>query len=177
MEQNSLYSDKTRFTRMCIAQAVIELMKNDSIEKITVSAVVKRAGVSRMTFYNYYHTLVDALTDYLEELVAEYLVESEKDKDAGNYLEYSHILFSLNFFDRYADYFLTMTANHLQYILMDGINDFMQKYSDNYTGHSAYELYCYSGGLLNTFLKWEEGGKKESPEVIAEVLFRLYNRS
>ena len=70
-----------------------------------------------------------------------------------------------------------MTANHLQYILMDGINDFMQKYSDNYTGHSAYELYCYSGGLLNTFLKWEEGGKKESPEVIAEVLFRLYNRS
>ena len=82
---------------MCIAQAVIELMKNDPIEKITVSAVVKRAGVSRMTFYNYYHTLVDALTDYLEELVAEYLVESEKDKDAGNYLEYSHILFSLNF--------------------------------------------------------------------------------
>ena len=64
---------------MCIAQAVIELMKNDPIEKITVSAVVKRAGVSRMTFYNYYHTLVDALTDYLEELVAEYLVESEKD--------------------------------------------------------------------------------------------------
>lgn len=177
MEQNNQYSDKTRFTRMCIAQAVIELMKNESLEKLTVSAVVKRAGVSRMTFYNYYHTLVDALTDYLEELVAEYLAESETDPDAGNYLEYSHILFSLKFFDRYADYFLTMAENHLHSILLDGVNDFMLKYISGDTGHSVYELYCYSGGLLNTFLKWEEGGKKESPERIAEVLFRLYNRS
>ena len=100
-----------------------------------------------------------------------------KDKDAGNYLEYSHILFSLNFFDRYADYFLTIQENHLHYILLDGINDFMLKYISGDTGHSVYELYCYSGGLLNTFLKWEEGGKKESPEEIAEVLFCLYNRS
>lgn len=177
MEQNGLYSDKTRFTRMCIAQAVIELMKNESIEKLTVSEVVKRAGVSRMTFYNYFHTLEEALADYLKELVAEYLLESEKDKDAGNYLEYSHILFSLKFFDRYADYFLTIQENHLHYILLDGINDFMLKYISGDTGHSVYELYCYSGGLLNTFLKWEEGGKKESPEEIAEVLFCLYNRS
>ena len=43
MEQNSLYSDKTRFTRMCIAQAVIELMKNDPIEKITVSREAGRS--------------------------------------------------------------------------------------------------------------------------------------
>lgn len=162
---------------MCIAQAVIELMKNDPIEKLTVSAVVKRAGVSRMTFYNYYHTMVDVLTDYLKELVAEYLVESEKDPSAGNYLEYSHILFSLKFFDRYADYFLTMATNHLHFILLEGVNDFMLKYIKHYAGHSVFELYCYSGGLLNTFLRWEEGGKTESPEEVAEVLFRLYNRS
>lgn len=177
MEQNGLYSDKTRFTRMCIAQAVVDLMKNDPLERITVSAVVKRAGVSRMTFYNYYHTLTEVLEDYLKELVAEYLLESEMDPNAGNYLEYAHILFSLNFFDRYSEYFLTLAENHLHYILLDGINDFMLQHIPRSTSRSVYGLYCYSGGLLNTFLRWEEGGKAELPEEIAEVLYRLYNHS
>ena len=35
---------------------------------------------------------------------------------------------------------------------------------------SVYRLYYYSGALLNTFLKWEENGKQESTEEIAEII-------
>ena len=34
----------------------------------------------------------------------------------------------------------------------------MSEHFTNPKNYSEYRLYCYSGGLLNTFLKWEENG-------------------
>ena len=41
-----------------------------------------------------------------------------------------------------------------------------------YTG-SVYDLFFYSGAMLNIFIKWEENGKKESPEELAGIIKRL----
>ena len=38
-----------------------------------------------------------------------------------------------------------------------------------YTG-SVYDLYFYSGAMLNIFIKWEENGKKETPEKLAGII-------
>ena len=43
------YTNRTRFTRMCIGEAVFSLMDKKPYEEIRVSDIVKRAGVSRMT--------------------------------------------------------------------------------------------------------------------------------
>ena len=120
--------EKTKFTRMCIAEAIISLMKNTEFSKIRISAVVKRAGVSRMTFYNYYDSLYSALADYLNILINEYMHESENDPEIGSHLDHSRIVFSLHFFDKYRDYFLTLANNNLHSILFDGINQFMSRY-------------------------------------------------
>jgi hypothetical protein len=40
-----------------------------------------------------------------------------------------------------------------------------------------FELYAYAGGLLNSFLKWEEDGKKESAHNVAAMIWRLFNHS
>ena len=42
---------------MCIGEAVFALMDKKEYEKIKVSDIVKRAGVSRVTFYHYYETV------------------------------------------------------------------------------------------------------------------------
>ena len=47
-------TQRNRFTRMCIGEAIVELMKRDSLDKITVSQIAKKAGISRMTYYHYY---------------------------------------------------------------------------------------------------------------------------
>ena len=57
------YTNRTRFTRMCIGEAVFSLMDKKPYEEIRVSDIVKRAGVSRMTFYHYYEQKEDALAD------------------------------------------------------------------------------------------------------------------
>ena len=74
MEKVGLKSQKSRFNRMCIGEAIIELMKTTEIKKIKISDVVKKAGVSRTTFYKHYNTIEDVLYDYINEIVAEYTV-------------------------------------------------------------------------------------------------------
>lgn len=169
-------NSRTVFTRMCIAQAIVELLKTTSYDKLTISAIVKKAGVARMSFYKYYHNPYDALTDYMNIIIQEYVKGSGSEHFEKIYMEYDHILYSLKFFDQYANYFLTLAKCQLHGILLDGVNRFMEENILPSNDLSLYKMYSYAGGLLNTFLKWEEGGKKESAEEVADFIFRLYNR-
>lgn len=164
---------RSRFTRMCIGEAIIDLMKNTEYESIKISDIAKRSGISRMTFYHYYDSKLAALTDYLDEIILRYLRESRQNPNIGRFQEYAHILFSLNFFDQYADYFLVMAQAGLYSVLINGINEFMTSRFTSGFKSSLYGLYYYAGALLNTFLKWEEDGKQEPAEKIAEIISRF----
>ena len=162
-------TERNRFTRMCIGEAILALMEEQSYESITVLGIVRKAGISRMTYYQYYHSKAEALNDYLKEIITEYMQEREK-RRAGRFMEYQHILFSLNFFDRYADFFLKLASAGLYSLIINAVNDFMLHHMKPFTNRPVYQLYAYAGSLLNVFLKWEEGGKKEAPEEIARFL-------
>ena len=97
------YTNRTRFTRMCIGEAVFSLMDKKSYEEIRVSDIVKRAGVSRMTFYHYYEQKEDALADYFHEIVNGYVRErSEILKKGGKFHDPGSIEHALKYFDQYA---------------------------------------------------------------------------
>lgn len=166
---------KTVFTRMCIAEAIVALLETTDFQKLKISEIIKKAGVSRMTFYKYYNSPYEALTDYLKIIISEYMKNNEKAEIRERYMEYDHILYSLRFFDQYANYFLTLAKYKLHGILLDGINRFMVEHIQTAKKISVYEMYSYAGGLLNTFLKWEEEGKKDSAEEIADIMCQMYN--
>lgn len=167
-------NSKTEFTRRCITEAILDLMKTREYEKLHVSDIIRRAGVARMTFYKYYDSPRAALQDYLNMMINDFLNQSLVAKGKETYRTYDHILFALNFFDQYRDFFLIMNKSGMYGILIEGVNRFMEEHI-SYSG-SVYELYSYAGGLLNTFLKWEENGKKEPVEDVAESLFGLFGR-
>ena len=90
-------------------------------------------------------------------------------------MQLEHIEFSLNYFDRYARYFLTLNRHGLYNIMIDAVNEYMMKNIFPRKKLHMFELYAYAGGLLNSFLKWEEGGKRESAHSVALMIYRLYN--
>ena len=71
LEENR--SERNRFTRMNLGEAIIALMQKKDYDKITVSEIAQKAGVSRMTYYNYFETKEDVLSNYLEEIVLQYV--------------------------------------------------------------------------------------------------------
>lgn len=52
-----------------LATALLQLLETKDLSDITVTAVVNRAGVSRMAFYRNFTTLTDVLTAYFEPII------------------------------------------------------------------------------------------------------------
>jgi len=174
MQMLGIRSPKSRFTRMCIGDAIIDLLKDSGLRELKISAVVHRAGVSRMTFYKYFTTLQSALEDYLQNVIAEYVELIDADGLGYAFLGYEQILTALNFFDRYRAFFLTMKRRGLYALLVDNVNRFMTEYIPTSERFGVYQRYAYAGSLINCFIAWEENGKQEPAEDIAHTLDGLY---
>ena len=56
------------FTKECICTALLSLMATETFDHITVTAIIKRAGVSRGGFYRNYKSKEDVLEEICEEL-------------------------------------------------------------------------------------------------------------
>ena len=61
-------AESNKLTRECLTTALMQLMKEKSIDKITITELVKRSGVSRTAFYRNYSTKEDILNNIREEL-------------------------------------------------------------------------------------------------------------
>lgn len=167
------FTQRNRFTRQCIGEAIISLVKTKDFEHITISDIVKKAGVSRMTFYKYYHSKKDVIKDYMGEIISGYLEKCDGKFTMEDFQDYNHIKEAILFFDNYSDFLLTLSKARQYDIIVEALNEFMLTYVyPEYTG-SIYELYFYSGALLNTFLKWEESGKKEPIDEIVNIILSL----
>lgn len=179
-QNESNKTKRNRFTRMCIGEAFLTLLADHDYDSIKISDIVAKAGISRMTYYNYYRSKTDILDDYLQELVALYMrsvAEEEAQNRIGRFQEYDHVLHALKFFDQYSDFFLTMAHSGLYSVIMNAVNRYMEENVLPQSNSSIYALYFYSGALINTFMKWEENGKVESIEEIAKIVSSLQNKN
>lgn len=175
MSQGNLHNrtERNRFTRMCIGEALLSLMKKEEYDKIRVSDIVKKAGVSRMTYYHYYTTKNDVLNDYFKEMLNKYVDACNENKMNNKFHTEESIRFALTFFDDYSDFIMTLYLNGLYSVIMQCMNKYMyETFGNMYTG-AEYDLYYYSGGLLNVFIKWQENGKKQSADEIAHIIKKL----
>ena len=168
---------RTLKTRMAIGEAILDELENKDFDQIRVLDVIRRAEVSRMSYYRYYENIYDALCDYLDIIVTGYMIEGGELKNPELFMKLEHIEFSLNYFDCYARYFMILNRSGLYNILIDAINEYMLKNILPQKKLHMFELYAYAGGLLNSFLKWEEYGKKESAHNVAKTIYRLYSHN
>ncbi|MBO4505411.1 MAG: TetR/AcrR family transcriptional regulator [Lachnospiraceae bacterium] len=62
-------AESNRLTRECLTTALMQLMKEKPIDKITITELVKRSGVSRTAFYRNYSSKEDILESAREEII------------------------------------------------------------------------------------------------------------
>ena len=165
----SNYTKRNKFTRMCIGEAMVALMKEKSYSKIKILDLAVKAGVSRMTFYKYYHTKDEVLNDYLNEIISGY-IDIYDTSTSSTFPNYENILNALIYFDKYSNFFVALCNAGLYSLLINATNEYLENIVVPKYGISLYKAYYFAGAILNTFIKWEENGKIESPEKIAHQL-------
>lgn len=64
-------------TKKALRNAIHELLKTTTFEKLTVSQICKKAEINRVTFYSHYVDKYELLQDYLENLYENILLKTK----------------------------------------------------------------------------------------------------
>lgn len=103
-------------SREWIAEAFFGLLQKKRFEAVTISEIVKKADLSRRTFYRVFDSKQDILLYRLEKIMPEYIAllaqlpERKREPLAGAVVA---------FVDRHLDFFRCLQENHLDYMILD----------------------------------------------------------
>lgn len=167
---------RNRITRMKIGEAIVKLLDHTSLSDIKVATISKLTGISRMTFYHYYDTKEEALKDYLTELTNLYQQELIANNLTDKFRTAEHLAFTLTFFAKYDKLMLKLEKIGCYRYIVDCVDDFIKREYGDHFKDNEYDLYFYSGGILNVYMAWIHTGKKESPRFLARKYCRLLKK-
>ncbi|WP_267379621.1 TetR/AcrR family transcriptional regulator [Bacillus sp. GM_Baccil_2] len=162
--------DINEVTKEAIYIALLQLMKKKDFQKITITDITNRAGVSRMAFYRNFQSKGEILADRLDDLFKEYYggillkgVSSPHD-------------FSVSFFVYFRNHsglVKAMLQAQLHTELRSKFNQYVENiYTNIYKNQSinSYEIKFLVGGILNILINWIESNMKESNEDMAKII-------
>lgn len=162
---------RRRESQKKIEKAFIELLQSHTLKDITVSDIIKIAGVNRSTFYANYldiFDLADKTRHNLEQdfsnLFADYDYLNER---SGALKMFRHIKENQLFYNTY--FKLCYDDKHLI-----SVYDPHRAEQENITGNMMYHIEFFRNGLNAIIKLWLAGGCRESPEEMAEVLKQEY---
>ncbi len=169
-----LDTSTTTSAKICIAQALMILMKENDLDKISVSDITKKAGVSRMSYYRYFSSKVEILESYMDYILNEYS-HTVDEVYSFPFRSYEHILYSFHFFKNYQDFVLCLDKANLTDILLFRLNKYIEEKIGTTPDNSAeyYASYYYAGALCNIYIQWMRTGMKESPKEMARIVYKL----
>src|SRR5690606_36932782 len=179
-------------TRKLLRQALVELMQEKGLEKITVSDLTMRAEINRGTFYLHYKDVTDLLQQCQQQLMDELsLLANEIQIDellkaAKRDEPYEKIVAILEFWYEHTDFSKLMLGPKGDPAFAMGIRKFMQqklfnKLTDfipedqaaNIKVPKDYLIAFISSANVGVLQHWFESGQHQSPRELALIMTRL----
>ncbi|BCJ93887.1 TetR family transcriptional regulator [Anaerocolumna cellulosilytica] len=174
------YSNKetNRLTREAICTALILLIKEQPFLKITITDIVKRAGVSRTAYYSNYNSKQDILVDLVDSLIYEINQKllpytDEKTGKAKAPKQFIQVLFEVLYKQR--DIYITLLDAQFHNIILDRMNDIMLQHARDKSDNNIYRVYFNAGALYNVFTKWIQSKSLKTVDEMTEICLRMYH--
>lgn len=159
---------RTRYTKMVIRNAFLQLLREQSIERISVAEICRLAEINRATFYRYYENQYDLLSALENEMLDE--IKKSTYEYKGNIDKLTETI--LNRLSEQKETWTLLLSDHADLGFLSKIFAFFEEYlAKNYSTKESelryrFLLYGYSG----IFDYWIKSGMKEPPKKIAEYL-------
>lgn len=152
-----------------ITKALFELMHNKSFSDISISELIRSAGVARVSFYRNYDSKEDVLMTLIDDVLEQF--RGTIDSDEVNYYTYQNIRRSFEYFKKYGNFVLDLYQFGYGSILLEKLNCFHEEVAGTMPNSSIekYKLYVYMGALFNTAIMWLKSGTKEDEEDITNM--------
>ena len=152
------------FVCECITQSLFRLIKRKPYHRITVTDIVREAGVSRNSFYRNYQSTEDIIRQFLQERTSRWW-----DGFVAHPDRYPHVISEMfrHLLDMREEIDLLYRAR-LSHLLMEHIV-LCGKQSRTGEMKNTYQTAFMSGGLCGLVNEWILRGMRESPEEMERV--------
>ena len=165
--------NKTRsFVKDCITCAFFELLKKKDFDDITITEIIKKAGVSRMGFYRNFSSKENIVEKFIFDKFVETVEEIKSRRELNFHIKNIMITTLANFqkFSCYIKLFLEKNLDNLLY------SCYHKAYYSLYQGEKESPIHKYSnemfiGELFNLEMCWVRTGMKETPEELAKIYY------
>jgi AcrR family transcriptional regulator len=173
------YSNKetNHLTREALCTALVLLMKSQSFDKISITDIVKRAGVSRTAYYSNYSSKQAILHDLVDTLIMDVnqkLLPFTDEKTGKAKYPRQFILTMFEVFYQQRDIYRTLYNAHFNHIILDRLNDSMISNLQDKSEENIYRLYFNAGALYNVFSKWIQSDMSKSLEEMTDICLAMY---
>ncbi|WP_175406460.1 TetR/AcrR family transcriptional regulator [Bacillus sp. FJAT-27264] len=170
--------ETNRLTREAICTALVFLIQEQPFSKISITDIVKRAGVSRTAYYNNYSSKQEILVDLVDSLIFEinqrllpYTNElTGKAKEPEKFIS---VLFEVIFQQR--DIYRALQMAKFDYVILDCLNEMMLSNAHDTTDESRYRIYFKAGALYNAISKWIGSDFAISTSEMTRISLHIYH--
>lgn len=154
-----------------IEKIFLQLIQKKNIEDISVSTICELANLNRSTFYANYIDIYDLAIKVQENMEVEFAnfqLSNNSKQDPSGYLNmFKHIKDNQIFFKTYFKLEEISKNVPTQYRI-----ELAKRYYDN--KFIDYHIEFFRAGLNAVIKKWINGGCKETPEEINEIIISEY---
>lgn len=158
--------ESNRITRECLQTALIALMGQKPFDKITVSEIVRRSGVSRTAFYRNYSTKEDILNEacnaFLDSIASSFSDSRFHNDRRGWYRDFFQDICD------HADMFRLLLQAHMMNTPVFSSLSVSEKLNPAAGRADFYEFLAWEGALSSVAIHWFQTGMKESVDFMAD---------
>lgn len=154
--------ESTKFLKLCLAEALIRMMQEQSYESINISAVCERAGVGRTTYYRHFDTKGGKEELLVFKLVSEWKSYEEKHREEKE-KDWTKLFLS----------FVYENRELLRLMYRSGLVTAIMRAFDEFSGwkeekNSAYLRAFFVYGFFGVVYQWIRYDFDETPEQIVQ---------
>ena len=158
------------FSKKCLSEALILLMKKKDFNLITNKDITEKAGLSHITIYRNFKKKEDILKYYLDEITKDFIKSKKVNYSPNHFIAFIIVLFT-HLKEKENIGLLLYKANCLHFIKDEFDKIFIGKAKNK---KEEYNFRFVSGGLYNIYQYWLLNGSLEAPEEIADMFMDFY---
>lgn len=155
------------FIKACITQALIELMEHKPFADITITELVKKAGVSRVSFYRNFESKRDVLERHLHVLLEEWGKDFERRNDPSCFSESL-----LSHYYEHRDFYLLLYKHGFSDLVFESLR-WATKIDEAQSNMERYAKSTIAGLIFGAVDEWMRLGMQETPQEIIRFTSQL----
>lgn len=158
------------YIKECITTALIKLMETTPFEDISITDLVKLAGVGRVSFYRNFESKKDVLEQHMNGLIQEWGKEFEKKGDPSAFSESLLTHYYTN-----KDFYLMLYRQGLSDMIYETIR-WGTKMDEAQSNLERYGKSMVAGMLFGWVDEWMRQGMPETPEELVLLTAAAQNQ-